>query len=89
MRPTTIILPCVLALAGCATTLDADSCRNADWYKIGHRDGVAARASQLEAHAAACAPSGSKPDAANYAKGLEEGRAANAAVTAQRRMSLF
>jgi hypothetical protein len=75
---------CTLALAGCAT-LDAEGCRNADWYGIGHRDGVAGDKSELEAYTAQCAPFGSKPDAASYAKGLEEGREERK----QRRVSLF
>jgi len=75
---------CALALAGCMT-LDAEGCRKADWYGIGHRDGIAGDRSELDAYAAKCAPFGSKPDAANYARGLEEGRAERK----QRRVSLF
>jgi hypothetical protein len=90
MRAMTTVPICALALAACATvTLDAEGCRNADWYAIGHRDGVTGDASKLEAYAAQCAPSGSKPDAANYAKGLEEGRSARATSMAPRRVSLF
>ncbi len=85
MRAILVIPICTLLLAGCAT-LDAEGCRNANWHGIGHRDGVAGDKSELESYAAQCASFGSKPDAANYAKGLQEGRAERAQ---QRRISLF
>jgi len=89
MRTTTTIPLCALVLAACATTLDAEGCRGADWKKMGRLDGGAGRESQLQAHAAACAPYGIKPDAATYSKGLEEGRASRATSTTTRNVSLF
>jgi hypothetical protein len=84
MRVILFVPACALALAACVT-LDAEGCRNADWYGVGHRDGFAGDKSELERYSAQCAPYGSKPDSANYTKGLEAGRAERA----QRRVSLF
>jgi uncharacterized protein DUF2799 len=94
MKTTTIVslFALVLAafLAACATTPDdLAECQGADWYRIGNRDGQAGRDSQLQARSAACASLGVKPDAAQYDKGLQDGRANHAATTARRNISLF
>jgi hypothetical protein len=90
MRAVLIVPFCVMVLAGCATvTLDAEGCHNANWYDLGHRDGVTGHDSELATYSAQCAPYGSKPDDANYAKGLAEGRSAHATIMAPRRVSLF
>jgi len=90
MKTTTLVSLCALLLAGCATAPDdVVECRSADWEKVGRRDGGSGHSSQLQAHAAACAPHGVKPDEAAYARGLETGRAQYANTMSQRRMSLF
>jgi len=90
MKFATAVSLFALMLAGCASvTLDAEGCRNADWVKIGHRDGVSGNESRLQQHAAQCAPYGVKPDEAKYASGLAEGHSDHAVVTAPRRISLF
>ncbi|MGH9576067.1 MAG: DUF2799 domain-containing protein [Terriglobales bacterium] len=69
-----LLLACLLALAGCLS-MGAEGCRNADWNRLGQRDGYSGGGAMLEVYAADCAAHGVRPDAAAYAKGMETGAA--------------
>jgi hypothetical protein len=60
-------------LSGCAG-LDAEACRQADWYDLGFRDAIFGIQPQDAVYASQCQPSGAKVDVARYAQGWREGR---------------
>lgn len=61
-------------LAGCATGLNADECRVADWRTIGYEDGLRGQAAErIGAHRTACAKHQVAPDLAAYNEGRERG----------------
>ena len=63
----------LLLLAGCAG-LDAESCRNADWYRVGFRDAMYGLQRQDFSYDSQCAAHGATVDDARYAQGWREGR---------------
>ena len=63
----------LLLLAGCAG-LDAESCRNADWYRVGFRDAMYGLQRQDFSYDSQCAAHGATVDDAFYAQGWREGR---------------
>jgi len=62
-----------VVLSGCAG-LDAEACRQADWYDLGFRDAIFGIQPQDAVYASQCQPSGAKVDVARYAQGWREGR---------------
>lgn len=65
---------CAAALSGCAT-LSADDCRNADWYRIGDRDGVSGSQSLLDQYQQMCSAHGVKVNDGRYLEGWRDGAA--------------
>ena len=63
----------LLLLAGCAG-LDAESCRNADWYRVGFRDAMYGLQRQDFSYDSQCAAHGATVDDARYAQGWREGK---------------
>ena len=63
----------LLLLAGCAS-MDADSCRNADWYRAGFRDAMYGLQRMDFAYESQCAPHAVTVDSARYAQGWREGK---------------
>ena len=63
----------LLLLAGCAS-MDAESCRNADWYRVAFRDAMYGLQAQDFTYESQCAPYGVTPDSARYAQGWREGK---------------
>ena len=63
----------LLLLAGCAS-LDADSCRGADWYRVGFRDAMYGLQRQDYSYDSQCAAHGATVDEARYAQGWREGK---------------
>jgi len=63
----------LLLLAGCAG-LDAESCRNADWYGVGFRDAMYGLQRQDFTYDSQCAAHGATVDEARYAQGWREGK---------------
>lgn len=73
MRLTLAISVVSLSLAGCVS-MDAESCRTANWYDLGFRDGLAGMQPMDFAYGEQCGKSGAKLDTAAYAKGWQEGK---------------
>lgn len=70
---TTLVLSCVLAMAGCAT-LNESQCRSVNWYELGARDGSEGHpATRLDAHRDACDDYSIRPDGASYLAGRDLG----------------
>ena len=63
----------LLLLAGCAG-LDPDSCRGADWYRVGFRDAMYGLQRQDFSYDSQCAAHGATVDDARYAQGWREGK---------------
>jgi hypothetical protein len=63
----------LLLLAGCAS-LDAESCRSADWYRVGFRDAMYGLQRQDYSYEARCAAHGTTVDEPRYAQGWREGK---------------
>ena len=63
----------LLLLAGCAG-LDPDSCRGADWYRMGFRDAMYGLQRQDFSYDSQCAAHGATVDEARYAQGWREGK---------------
>jgi hypothetical protein len=74
MRLAPFCLPFLLflLLAGCAG-LDQEACRSADWYDVGHRDGLFGMQRQDGIYAGQCERHGVKIDVARYGEGWTEG----------------
>ena len=70
MRAGFLCLAC--ALSACAG-LDADACRQANWYDLGFRDAMYSMQRQEDQYAFQCEPHGVKVDATRYAQGWREG----------------
>ena len=62
----------LLLLAGCVS-MDAQVCRQSDWYDVGFRDAMYGLQRQDLAYASQCAPYAVTVDAARYAQGWREG----------------
>jgi hypothetical protein len=62
-----------LTLAGCVS-MDAAECRDADWYRLGFRDGLYGLQRMDAAYGNQCGKHGATPDSAAYAKGWQEGK---------------
>lgn len=60
-------------LAGCAG-MDAESCRQANWYDIGYRDAIFGLHRQDEIYGQQCQAHGASVNVARYAEGFREGR---------------
>ena len=69
-----LALACVLLAGGCAGSTSEERCASTDWYRQGYADGRRTWYSRIDEHAARCAASGVKPDAAQYKKGWDDGR---------------
>lgn len=70
-----LLLPVILAFAGC-TTMDADDCARADWSRLGERDAMAGRSvARLEQRTEACRGHGMAADADAYRAGHARGAA--------------
>ena len=63
----------LLLLAGCAS-LDAQSCREADWYRLGFRDAMYGLQRQDFTYESQCAPHSVSVDGAAYEQGWREGK---------------
>ena len=63
----------LLLLAGCAG-MDPDSCRGADWYRVGFRDAMYGLQRQDFSYDSQCAAHGATVDDARYAQGWREGK---------------
>jgi hypothetical protein len=63
----------LLLLAGCAS-LDAQGCRDADWYRLGFRDAMYGLQRQDFTYDSQCAAHGATVDDARYAQGWREGK---------------
>lgn len=63
----------LLLLAGCAG-MDPDSCRGADWYRVGFRDAMFGLQRQDFSYDSQCAAHGATVDDARYAQGWREGK---------------
>jgi hypothetical protein len=63
----------LLLLAGCAG-LDSQSCRDADWYRVGFRDAMYGLQRQDFTYDSQCAAHGATVDDARYAQGWREGK---------------
>jgi hypothetical protein len=63
----------LLLLAGCAG-LDQQSCRDADWYRVGFRDAMYGLQRQDFTYDSQCAAQGATVDDARYAQGWREGK---------------
>lgn len=63
----------LLLLAGCAS-LDAQGCRDADWYRLGFRDAMYGLQRQDFTYESQCAPHAVGVDRARYAQGWREGK---------------
>ena len=63
----------LLLLAGCAG-LDPESCRGADWYRVGFRDAMYGLQRQDFSYDSQCAAHGATVDDARYAQGWREGK---------------
>lgn len=63
----------LLLLAGCAS-LDAQGCRDADWYRLGFRDAMYGLQRQDFTYESQCAPHALGVDSARYAQGWREGK---------------
>jgi hypothetical protein len=61
-----------LSLAGCVS-MDAAECRDADWYRLGFRDGIYGMQRMDLVYDEQCTKHGARLDAAAYAKGWQEG----------------
>jgi hypothetical protein len=66
MRPWLLL---AVALGGCAG-LDAEACRNADWYDLGFRDAIFGLQPRDPIYARQC----EKIDSARYLQGWREGK---------------
>ena len=68
----------VLLLAACGLTacagMDAAECRGANWYELGFRDAIFSLQPQDSLYGPQCSQHGVQLDAANYAKGWQEGK---------------
>lgn len=53
--------------------MGADPCRSANWYALGHRDGLEGGHSQISEYTAQCSAHRVKPDSARYEQGVLEG----------------
>ena len=62
-----------LLAAGCAGS-GAGGCASTDWYRQGYADGSRTWYSLVDQHTQRCAPSGVKPDAAQYERGFQDAR---------------
>ncbi|MBT6033059.1 MAG: DUF2799 domain-containing protein [Kordiimonadaceae bacterium] len=69
-----LILPALLLLSACATTMNKDQCLIADWRTIGYEDGSLGRGEQwLSKRGEACAEHGVAPDLNQYLLGRSDG----------------
>ena len=62
-----------LTLTGCVS-MGAAECGSANWYDLGFRDGLYGLQRMDIVYDEQCGKHGSKPDAAAYAKGWQEGK---------------
>jgi len=70
VRVSTLVL---LLLGGCAG-LSESQCRDADWYKLGRRDGeIYGSRAMIDQYRHQCAAYGVRPDEAAYALGWDDG----------------
>jgi hypothetical protein len=72
MRAILVAAACAAALSGCAT-LSADDCRNADWYRIGDRDGISGSQSLVDQYRQMCSAHSVKVDDGRYLEGWRDG----------------
>ena len=72
MRLALVFAVASLTSAGCVS-MDAESCRTANWYDLGFRDGLAGMQRMDVAYSEQCNKQGAKPDVLAYAKGWQEG----------------
>jgi hypothetical protein len=72
MRVFLLAAACAAALSGCVT-LSAEDCRNADWYRIGERDGVSGSQSLVDSYRQMCSAHGIKVDDGRYLQGWRDG----------------
>lgn len=63
-----------LLLAGCASNIPVEDCKEEDWFQAGHKDGARGVAPKPPTeHAAACAKAGVTLDTSAYPSGWQEG----------------
>jgi hypothetical protein len=72
MRVFLLAVASVAALSGCVT-LSAEDCRNADWYRIGERDGVTGSQALVDHYRQLCSAHGVKVDDGRYLEGWRYG----------------
>lgn len=62
-----------VVLCGCAG-LDAEGCRQANWYDAGYRDAIFGLQRQDEIYARQCQAHGADVNVARYTEGFREGK---------------
>ena len=73
MRASLTLAFTCLTLTGCVG-MGAAECSSANWYDLGFRDGLYGMQRMDIVYEEQCGKHGSKPDAAAYAKGWQEGK---------------
>lgn len=66
------VLPVLLLIAGCASTMESD-CRAGNWYGLGERDAMAGLPPRIDQYAHQCSSLAVQPSEPSYMEGWQVG----------------